>query len=162
MREKFDLAKIKIYSSKDVQDSFSNDKQQDEKHNQWLIYMIFRPCSFVISAVFLNYRITANQLSMVSLLFCLALPMVCFFPGKTAFVVLSLSICILYLLDCIDGDMARASGNVSIIGHYLDFITDVIFRISSYFALALIIYVTPEYTQNSLYWALIKAIELYK
>ena len=153
LREKFDLAKIKIYTSKDVQESYSNDKQQDEKHNQWLIYMIFRPCSFVISAVFLNFRVTANQLIMVSLLFCLALPLVCFLPGKPAFVVLALSICIFYLLDCIDGDMARASANVSIIGHYLDFITDVIFRISCYFALVLIIYVTPEYTKTSLYWA---------
>ena len=153
MREKFALAKIKIYTTKDVRESYSNDKQLDEKHNQWLIYMIFRPCSFVISAIFLNFRITANQISLVSLLFCLALPMVYLFPSKTAFFILALSICICYLLDCIDGDMARASGDVSTTGHYLDFITDVIFRISSYFALVLIIYITPEYTNNSFYWA---------
>jgi len=147
------LAAHKKYTCDDVRMAFSHEKKLDEKHNQWLAYVFLRPLSFRISAFLLNFRITPNQLGSISLLFCFALPLVCLLPADTAFVIFGLSVCALYLLDCVDGDMARASCKVSVTGHYLDFITDVIFRISAYLALALIIYWNPEFTQNSLYWA---------
>ena len=148
-----DLVTPKKYTSKDVRKTFSHEKENDEKHNQWIIYTIYRPFSFIASAFLLNLGITPNQLGSVSLLFCMGLPLTHLFSAEVAFIILAISICILYLLDCIDGDMARASGNVSVIGHYLDFITDVIFRISAYLAIVLIIYNNPEYTQNNFYWA---------
>ena len=49
------------------------------------------------------------------------------------------SVAILILvLDCVDGTIARATCTTSQTGHYLDFLTDVIFRVSFYSTIGLL------------------------
>ncbi|WP_028880459.1 CDP-alcohol phosphatidyltransferase family protein [Terasakiella pusilla] len=138
------MSSAKPYSVKAIKASFGEEKIQDEKHNQWINYVFIRPVSFHLAALLLNLNRTSNQIGVFSLIICLFLPFIALLPFVWAFIFLSVLTFILYLLDDVDGDMARASNQVSLKGHYLDFITDVFFRFSLYLTVALIFYNTTE------------------
>jgi phosphatidylglycerophosphate synthase len=124
--------------------------QQTKKpiDNFWTAYLS-RPVAAVFVAWFEPTRITPNQVTLLSFLvgmlsaFWLAL-----MPGHWALIVGALLFQFAYVLDCVDGMLARARKTSSPQGHLLDFLMDELKAIAFLGAIALRLYFE---TQQSYY-----------
>jgi phosphatidylglycerophosphate synthase len=111
------------------------DKAAEERHSEWGAVLLYRPLGFLIAPVPLLLGMPATAVTILSLLIALALPAVALRWGLLPLGLLAM---LVLVLDCVDGTVARASGTVSRAGHYLDFITDIVFRACFYAAVGLL------------------------
>jgi hypothetical protein len=86
---------------------------------------VARPLAAPLVAAFEHSRVTPNQITLLSLVvFLAAAALMVLLPGRsglvTAVVVLELS----YVLDCVDGQLARLRGQSSPVGAHFDFLMD--------------------------------------
>jgi phosphatidylglycerophosphate synthase len=86
---------------------------------------VARPVAAVLVTLFEPTRITPNQITLASLfVFVIAAALLIVLPGHqgliAAIVVLELS----YVLDCVDGQLARMRGTSSPVGAHFDFLMD--------------------------------------
>jgi phosphatidylglycerophosphate synthase len=86
---------------------------------------VARPVAAVLVTLFEPTRITPNQITLASLfVFLIAAALLIVLPGQqglvAAIVVLELS----YVLDCVDGQLARMRGTSSPVGAHFDFLMD--------------------------------------
>jgi phosphatidylglycerophosphate synthase len=92
--------------------------------NLWTEW-VCRPPAAVIVYALKNTRITPNQLTFASLaLAALAGAMLVLWPGYAGLVAAIIVFEISFVLDCADGQLARARGQASRLGHLLDFLMD--------------------------------------
>ena len=92
--------------------------------NLWTEW-VCRPPAAVIVYALRHTRITPNQVTFASLLVAaLAGAMLVFWPGYAGLVVAIIVFEISFILDCADGQLARARGQTSRLGHLLDFLMD--------------------------------------
>jgi phosphatidylglycerophosphate synthase len=100
--------------------------QQTKKpiDNFWTAY-ISRPPAAVFVAWFEPTRITPNQVTLLSYFVgMLSVVWLAFVPGHWALIVGALLFQLAYILDCVDGMLARARKTSSPQGHLLDFLMD--------------------------------------
>jgi len=144
-----------------VRNSYDQSKANDEKLGEWAAHYLYRPISFYITPFFLKRDISATNVTLIALVLVFLLPvMATWFPLSYMFVgLLATIICI---LDCVDGNIARVSNSGSKLGHYLDFITDIVHRIVLYFSIGLLIDLsdmTPDFILgNGVTWLFIAAM----
>ncbi len=96
-----------------------------KKDINWFTEWVARPPAAVFVYLFKNTRITPNQVTFLSLVICAAAgAMLVALPGHlwliAAIAVYELS----FVLDCVDGMLARARKTASQLGHLLDFLMD--------------------------------------
>jgi hypothetical protein len=87
--------------------------------------LVARPLAAPVVALLERTRVTPNQVTLMSLVvFLAAAGLLVLLPGRqgliTAIVVLELS----YVLDCVDGQLARLRGTSSPVGAHFDFLMD--------------------------------------
>jgi phosphatidylglycerophosphate synthase len=111
------------------------EKAAEERHSEWGLVLLYRPLAFLLAPLPLLLGVPATAVTLLSLLIALALPAVALRWGLLPLALLAM---LVLLLDCVDGTVARASGSVSRAGHYLDFITDIVFRACFYAAIGLL------------------------
>jgi phosphatidylglycerophosphate synthase len=100
--------------------------QQTKKpiDNFWTAY-ISRPVAAVFVAWFEPTKITPNQVTLLSFFVgMLSIIWLAFMPGHWALIVGALAFQFAYVLDCVDGMLARARKTSSPQGHLLDFLMD--------------------------------------
>jgi phosphatidylglycerophosphate synthase len=114
--------------------AYAAGKAAEEWHGEWGAALFYRPPAILAAPLLLRLGVPATAVTLFSLLLVLALPVVAWNQGALAMGVVAL---LVGILDCLDGTIARASGTASRRGHYLDFVTGVLFRIGLYTAIGL-------------------------
>jgi phosphatidylglycerophosphate synthase len=114
-------------------------KYREELSGEWGSVLLYRWISFFLGALFTHYGVSANAVTLITVILSLLLPVVLLLPPDVAFIFLAAGSIIIAILDCTDGNIARITNTVSSKGQYLDFIADVFYRISLYTTLGFII-----------------------
>jgi phosphatidylglycerophosphate synthase len=122
----------------DVIRGYNAAKARDEWYGEWGAAIFYRPIAFLITPALLRLSIGATAITLTALAIALSLPVIALSGTRSAAVAIALLGILFGILDCVDGNIARATGTASRFGHYLDFVTDVVFRMSLYAALGLV------------------------
>jgi hypothetical protein len=86
---------------------------------------VARPLAAPFVAALERTRVTPNQVTFVSLIvFCAGAAALVLVPGHAGLVVAAAVIEASYVLDCVDGQLARLRGTSSPVGAHLDFLMD--------------------------------------
>lgn len=126
------------YTLSDVRASYTEEKRREEWHGDWMSALLYRPISFWLTPPLLNLKITASQVTSFALLISLALPFIAWKAGASAHTTVAVLAILFVILDCVDGNIARVTKTASKSGHYLDFLTDLIFRVGLYAAVGIL------------------------
>jgi phosphatidylglycerophosphate synthase len=126
------------YTIADVRASYDDEKRREEWYGDWMSALIYRPISFWITPPLLNLRVSASQVTLFALLISLVLPLVALKAGEAGHISVAVLAIAFVILDCVDGNIARVTRTASKSGHYLDFLTDIVFRIGLYSAVGLL------------------------
>jgi phosphatidylglycerophosphate synthase len=110
-------------------------KAGEEWQGEWGAALFYRPPAILLASLLLRLGVPATAVTLFSLLLALGLPLAAWNWGALA---MGAAGALVGILDCVDGTIARASGTASRRGHYLDFVTGVLFRISLYAAIGLV------------------------
>ncbi len=101
--------------------------QSTKKNNDinWFTEFLCRPPAAVVVVLVKNTRISPNQITFLSFLVCaIAAVILAFLPSYFWLVMFAIIFELSFILDCADGQLARARGKGSPIGHHLDFLMD--------------------------------------
>lgn len=127
------------FSIRDVIKSYKSDKMHEEMAGEWAAVALYRWLSFIITPLFLRTSIPATGVTVISVLITLTLPLAVFLPHPFTYIFIGVIGIMFNVLDCVDGNMARITHNVTNLGQYSDFIVDIIHRVFLYITLGLII-----------------------
>ena len=87
--------------------------------------LVARPLAAVLLVPLANTRVTPNQITFASLaLFVAAAAVLVGWPGHAGLLVAVSVLELSYVLDCVDGQLARLRGTSSPVGAHLDFLMD--------------------------------------
>jgi phosphatidylglycerophosphate synthase len=107
-----------------------------ELATEWAAALIYRPLSFFLTIPFMLLGCPPALISLLGFVLALSLPILAWY-GVGAGIVAGLAM-LFHILDCVDGNVARTSGRTSKIGAYIDFFSDLIFRVCFYAAMGLL------------------------
>ena len=126
------------YTAEDIKNSYGVEKAQEELYGEWVAHYVYRPLSFQVTPFFLHLGVSPSKVTFISLLLVISLPFVAlFFPVPYVFV--GLLAIVISVFDCVDGNIARVTGNTSSSGHYFDFLTDILHRVFLYLSIGIMI-----------------------
>ena len=119
-------------------------RYDEEILSDWGSARIYRPIGLTLAWLLTATRITPNAVTAMGalLLPLMVVAVILFQPAPALAIVLVLAIVYL-ILDCTDGSLARATGHVSVSGHYWDLVADLAYRGC--------IYVTVGYLADQIY-----------
>jgi phosphatidylglycerophosphate synthase len=126
------------YSVTKLFKAYAAQKAGDEWHGEWGAALLYRPIAILATPALLRLSVHATAVTFISLMIVLSLPAFALYAGPTGYLAVGFLAMLVAILDCVDGTIARATDTISRFGHYLDFLTDIIFRISLYAAIGLI------------------------
>jgi len=87
--------------------------------------LVARPLAAVLLVPLRATRVTPNQITLLTLVvFAAGAAMLALWPGWRALVIAASVIELSYVLDCVDGQLARLKGTSSPVGAHLDFLMD--------------------------------------
>jgi phosphatidylglycerophosphate synthase len=87
--------------------------------------LVARPLAAVLLVPLRATRITPNQITLLTLVvFAAGAAMLALWPGWRALVIAASVVELSYVLDCVDGQLARLKGTSSPVGAHLDFLMD--------------------------------------
>jgi hypothetical protein len=120
-----------------------NSKCQKENYRtvgNWMVRYILRPAAIPITWALLHTNITANQVTLISL--ALGLMGIALFASVTPgwFLLGTVLLQLWYLLDHVDGQIARYRGTASLTGRFFDFLTHHIIHTPIFFALGVCLF----------------------
>ena len=120
------------YTVDDIRQSYDAEKAKEERYTEWAVYYFYRPLSFQITPFFLHLGLSPSNVTLISLVLAFSLPFVAYlFPTPYLFV--GLLGLLISVFDCVDGNIARVTRQISQKGGYFDFLTDILYRILMYF-----------------------------
>jgi len=103
------------------------EKSADLRRNEPLVYYLYRPIGLRLCVPAARRGIAPNRVTACGLAFSLLTPAVVALaalasgrPALAGGIVLALAMAVLEILDCVDGDLARATGRQSAFGAWLD------------------------------------------
>lgn len=106
-----------------VTDVYRASKKQDDIN--WFTEWVCRPPAALVVWAVADTRVTPNQLTLSSLLLCLAACAIWLaVPGYAGAAIGVAVFEVSFVLDCADGQLARWRGTASAAGHLLDFLVD--------------------------------------
>lgn len=127
------------YTVKQVFAIYLRDKFEEEKQGMWGVIIFFRWISILITPLFIRASITPTQVTLLSLLLTLSQPVCLLLDSPASYIYLAFVGYVFGILDCVDGDIARATQNYTRQGQYADFQVDVIHRMTTYITLGLLV-----------------------
>ena len=120
------------YTIADIRKSFSAEKARDELYGDWASALIYRPISFWVSPILIRLSIGATPVTIFMLVLALSLPVLAAVLGPPAHAAIGIAAFACMVLDCVDGNIARVTKTSSERGAYLDFLVDIVYRVSAY------------------------------
>lgn len=149
------------YSIEFIRRAYRESKGREELYGEWGAALFFRPLSFLLTPIFLKAGFSATRVSLLALCLLPLLPVAAVGGGGAGYIWLAAGGVIFATLDCIDGNIARATGTTSKLGGYTDFIADILFRVVFYGSIGLIVtgqpFPIPIVTEYGVATALIAA-----
>lgn len=130
---------VRHFTHQDVAGCYSEEKAEDERINQWPVFYIYHPLSFRITPHILKLGVSANKVTLFSLILVLGLPLLAMLISDAPYIAVAVLGLLIMVLDCVDGDIARVTGSTSSLGAYLDFFTDIVYRLMFYCAIGILI-----------------------
>ena len=125
----------------DIKKSYTEEKKMSDKTNHFFLYYLYRPISFYYTLFFLRIRFTPLQVTFLTFLLT---PLIFFLYKLESEISFYISIFLMinfYILDCVDGNMARYLKKQSRLGEYLDSLSGVFFSFMIYL-------IIPENIEN--------------
>jgi hypothetical protein len=119
----------------DLHRLYRGTKSDEEWYGEWGAALLYRPLSYPIALWLIRRSVGPTAVTLAGLVLALALPVLALAGGYMA---LSIAALCCGIIDCVDGNIARATGTVSGRGQYLDFVTGIAFRVSFYAAIGLL------------------------
>ncbi|MFO0679760.1 MAG: CDP-alcohol phosphatidyltransferase family protein [Polyangiaceae bacterium] len=124
----------------DVRATFDADRARDERLGEWPAHVLYRPLSFGIAASCVRLGIRPNTVTAVGFACAVASPVAAYvLRGVVAWVVVAALGVAFGVLDCVDGNVARARGDVTRTGAFLDGVSDATFDVAFPVAMALLV-----------------------
>ena len=121
-----------------LKDCYRREKADEEKRREFFAYAIYRPLSFLVTPLFLRAGFSATGVSLLVLALSASMPAVALARPERAYLWLALiSFCCL-LLDCVDGNVARARKASSSSGRYVDSVVGKAYQVLSHVSLGLV------------------------
>lgn len=129
-------------------------KPQYKEVGNWMVRKILRPAALPLTWVFLHTSITANQVTLLALGVGVLGLLLFVSASKAVFLTGSLFLQLWYLLDHVDGQIARYRKTACLTGRFYDFMMHHIIHGIFFFTLSIYVY---GITQNVifLYWGFI-------
>lgn len=127
----------------DIKKCYTEEKKLSDRKNNFFLYYLYRPISFYYTLFFLRIRFTPTQ---VTLLTFLLTPVIFFLYKLESEISFYISIFLMinfYILDCVDGNMARYLNIQSKLGEYLDSLSGIFFSFMIYI-------IIPENIENEI------------
>ncbi len=91
----------------------------------WWTEWVCRPPAAVLVYLLKNTRVSPNQITFLSLVVAaISGAILVFLPGHAWLIVAAVVYEFSFVLDCVDGQLARIRGTPSVLGHLLDFLMD--------------------------------------
>lgn len=104
-------------------------RYDEEILTDWGSALIYRPIGIIMAWLLTATRITPNVVTATgALLLPSMLAMAILFQPAAALASVLVLAIVYLVLDCTDGSLARATGHVSVSGHYWDLVTDLAYR----------------------------------
>ena len=104
-------------------------RYDEEILTDWGSALIYRPIGIILAWLLTATRITPNVVTATgALLLPSMLAMAILFQPAAALASVLVLAIVYLVLDCTDGSLARATGHVSVSGHYWDLVTDLAYR----------------------------------
>ncbi len=113
-------------------------KAREEWRGEWACALLYRPPSILLTPLFAAAGFSPNAVTLLALACAAALPWCAAAAGADAALLvggLAIAFCV---LDCVDGNLARATGRVSPRGAALDFAVDLAYRVFLYAAIGIL------------------------
>ncbi len=108
---------------------YRTNRYGEEIMSDWGSALIYRPVGIFFAWLFLPSGITASAVTAVGASLLPLMIVTAMFCQPITGLVIVLLLAIAYLiLDCADGSLARAAGQVSVSGHYWDLMVDLAYR----------------------------------
>ncbi len=108
-------------------------KPKDLRFNNW----VCRPPAAVLVYLLRPTRVTPNQITFLSLFTSLlSAATLLFYRDRVGLGVSAALVYLAFVLDCVDGQLARITGRTSVVGSYLDFLVDEIKAVTLIAAIA--------------------------
>ncbi len=133
------MSSARDYRLADVVRAYVDAKSKEELYGEWGAVVAYRPLSFLLTPIVLRLGIGPTTVTAASMVVVLLLPFVAVWGAEAGYIYLALAAIVVSVLDCVDGNVARATGQTSRVGHYADFIVEVIYRATSYAAIGLLV-----------------------
>jgi hypothetical protein len=100
-------------------------ESKKKKDINWFTEHVCRPPAAVVTYLLSGSRITPNQVTFLSLVVCAgACGGLLLWPGRPGAIGAVALLEASYILDCVDGQLARLRKQSSVVGHLLDFLMD--------------------------------------
>ncbi|MDP2726604.1 MAG: CDP-alcohol phosphatidyltransferase family protein, partial [Dehalococcoidia bacterium] len=93
------------------------------RENVWYSRVVDRTLSIFITKALLHTPVTANQVTLAYIIIGLLASVVMAFGGNTGWIAGAILLQVFYLLDHVDGELARVRGQASITGTYFDLLS---------------------------------------
>ena len=119
-------------------DLYAGAKSDYERRTDLFIYLLYRPISIALTPAFLRLGMSATAVTLLNLVLACALPAIALVAQDQAYLGLALITFVFIVLDCVDGNIARATGSGSDLGQYLDSFVGKLYHLLLFVALALV------------------------
>ncbi|WP_146256187.1 CDP-alcohol phosphatidyltransferase family protein [Aestuariivirga litoralis] len=130
---------MKAVSLASIISDYRAHKMAEELTSDWGSVVFYRYPAFVLTWAVAPLGVTPNQLTMAGALLVPLIALAAWLlPVGWAMAVITVLALAFNVLDCADGSLARATGRSSLLGRYLDFAVDVLYRNTAYAAYGLI------------------------
>ncbi len=110
----------------------------------WYVRTILRDASLPVTWLLLHTRVTANQVTLVSLAVSFAGMVFLAIPGTGAFLTGAVLLQFWYYLDHVDGQIARYRKTACLTGRFLDFMTHHIVHTALFFAMGFYVFAISQ------------------
>lgn len=134
-------------------------KADHKTKGNWYVRTILRDAALPATWLLLHTRVTANQVTLISLAVSLAGMIFLSVPGTGAFLTGTVLLQLWYYLDHVDGQIARYRKTDCLTGRFLDFLTHHIVHTALFFALGFYAF---QVTGSAFYvlWGFISALAI--
>jgi phosphatidylglycerophosphate synthase len=117
------------WSLKEMFADYRANRFDDEIRTDWGSALFYRPVGIVLARLVAPSGISPNAITAIGVLLLPAMIAAAAICQPEIALAIVLSLAVIYLiLDCTDGPLARATGQVSVSGHYWDLMADLAYR----------------------------------